>query len=80
MNLKTSYHRPWNLPPTNANPNPNPSQGAIFLRGNCLVALQTLKLTLTLTETSTLTAGQFSSGGNCPDTLGSNCSDTLYFW
>ena len=29
----------------------------------------TLKLTLTLTQTPTLTGGQFSSGANCPDTL-----------
>ena len=29
----------------------------------------TLKLILTLTETPALTEGQFSSGGNCMDTL-----------
>ena len=29
----------------------------------------TLKLTLTLTQIPTLTEEQFSSGGNCPDTL-----------
>ena len=31
-------------------------------------AIYTLKLTLTLTQTPTLTGGQFSLGDNCPDT------------
>ena len=57
-------------PNTKTNPNPvlNPNHGALYLRGNCLVAPpspipRTLKLTLTLTETATLSLGQFSSGG-----------------
>ena len=57
-------------PKTNPNPNPNPNQRAIFLPGNCLVAPQTPKLTLNLTETPTLTRGQFSSGGSFLDTYG----------
>ena len=56
-------------PKTNLNPNPNPKQGPFFLRGNCLVAPPTLKLTLTLTETPTLTKGQFSSDTNVMSTL-----------
>ena len=41
-------------PKTNPNPNPNPNWGAIVWLP------PTLKLTLTLTQTPTLTGGQFS--------------------
>ena len=61
-------------PTTNLNPTPNPNLRSIFLRGNCLVAPATLKLTLTLTENPTLNGGQFFSGGNCPYTQLNNMS------
>ena len=81
-----SYHNIWypggKLPPnphTSPNPSPNHNQGAIFLRGNCLVAPPppTLKLTLTLNEKPNPNrwgrgggeGGQFSMGDNCPDTV-----------
>ena len=44
---------------TNPNQNPNPNQGSIFLRGNGLAASSTLKLILTLTESPTLSGGNF---------------------
>ena len=49
-------------PKTNPNPNPNPNRGCNFPRGQLSdCPPPTLKLTLTLTETPTLTGGQFSS-------------------
>ena len=55
-------------PKTNPKPNPNPNREAVFLEGNCLVAPNP-KITLTLTQTPTLTGRQFSSENNCPDTI-----------
>ena len=46
-------------PKTNPNPNPN---GGIFPPGQLSGCPPTLKLTLTLTETPTLSGGQFFSG------------------
>ena len=63
---------------TNPNQNPNPNQGSIFLWGNGLAAPPTLKLILTLTESPTLSGGQFSSGCNRPDTF-LNIYTGLYF-
>ena len=64
------FKRFWdNCPRGKLPPNPK-TQGKIFLEGNCLVVLPTLKLTLTLTQTPTLTRSQFYLGGGC------NCLDT----
>ena len=53
-------------------PNPNPNFSKQFFLGTIVWLPPALKLTLTLTETPTLTGGQFSSGGNCPDTVQQN--------
>ena len=47
-----------------------PPQEGNFSPGQLSGCPSTLKLTLTLTETPTLTGRQFSSGSNCPDTTG----------
>ena len=54
--------------------------GGNFLRGQLSGFPTTLKLTLTLTQTPTLSEGQYSSGGNCPDTISRprGCLDLPY--
>ena len=54
-----------NCPDSETNPNPNPSQGLIFLRDSCLVAPNP-KTNLKLDQNSNPNRGQFSSWGNFP--------------
>ena len=55
-------------PKTNPKSNPNPNLAGIFLGGQLSGCPPTPKLILTLALSPTLARGQFSSGGNCPDT------------
>ena len=63
------------LPPRKIAPNPKTNSnsnltltGGNLLRGQLSGCVPTLKLTLTLTQTPTLTGEQFPSGENCLDT------------